>query len=75
MGLSKSSKKRDASEDEIDAVFKATLGNKTKRAAMGHVSMHEARRTTDRHMSEALGAIRGASSGENPGRTKRRKVG
>ena len=69
----KSLKKCDASEDEIDAVFKATLKNKAKKVAVGRVSVHEAQWSRDREMSEILGAIREAPSGES-GRTKRRKV-
>lgn len=71
--LPKSSKKRRAPEDDIDAVFKSTLGNKTKKAAMGQVSAHDAQRSADRQMSEVLGAIREAPSGES-GSKKRRKV-
>ncbi|KAF8556263.1 ARM repeat-containing protein [Imleria badia] len=69
----KSLKRRGQSEDEIDAVFKAALGNKTKKAAVGRVSVHEAQRSTDMQMSEVLGAIHEAPSGES-GRMKRRKV-
>ncbi|KAG6375081.1 hypothetical protein JVT61DRAFT_3866 [Boletus reticuloceps] len=71
--LQKSSKRRDTSEDEIDTVFKAALGNKAQKAAMGRVSVHRAQRSTDKHMSEVLGAIREAPSGESS-RAKRRKV-
>ncbi|KAG9317134.1 armadillo-type protein [Chiua virens] len=35
--LQKSQKRRGVPEDEIDAVFNATLGNQTKPAAVGHV--------------------------------------
>lgn len=69
----KSLKRRDASEDEIDVVFKATLRNKTKKAAVNRVSVHEAKRSTDLQMSAVLSAIREAPNGES-GRTKRRKV-
>ncbi|KAF8121342.1 armadillo-type protein [Boletus edulis] len=70
---SPSSKRRDTSEDEIDTVFKAVLGNKAQKAAVGRVSVHRAQRSTDKHMSEVLGAIRVAPSGESS-RAKRRKV-
>lgn len=71
----KSLKRRGPSDDEIDAVFKAVLGNKTKKAAVGRVSAHEAQRSTDMQMSEVLGAIREAPtrSGES-GRMKKRKL-
>lgn len=69
----KTSRRRGTSEDEIDAVFKATLGNKTKKAAVDRVSALDAQQSTDQQMSEVLGAIREAPSGES-GRTKRRKV-
>lgn len=68
------SKRRGAPEDEIDAVFEAALGNKIKKAAAGRVSLHGVE-PFDRQMSEVLGAIREAPSGESLGRKKRRKVG
>ncbi|KAI9575034.1 armadillo-type protein [Boletus coccyginus] len=69
----KSSKRRGAPGDEIDVVFKATLGNKTTKAAVGRVSVHETQRPTDWQMSEVLGAIREAPGGGS-GRMKRRTV-
>jgi nucleolar protein 9 len=73
LGLSdKASKKRNAPEDEIDAVFDAALGNKTKKAAVGHVSIQETKGSTDQQMSEVLGAIHMAPAGQS-GRTKKKR--
>ncbi|KAF9224354.1 ARM repeat-containing protein [Gyrodon lividus] len=68
----RSSKKRSVPEDEIDAVFGAALGNKTKKAAVNHVSAQETKGTADQQMSEVLGAIRVAPGGES-GQTKKRR--
>ncbi|KAF9246872.1 armadillo-type protein [Melanogaster broomeanus] len=51
----KSSKKRSAPEDEIDAVFNVALGNKNKKAAVGHVSIQEPKGSTDQQMSGGAG--------------------
>ncbi|KAF8845591.1 ARM repeat-containing protein [Paxillus ammoniavirescens] len=69
----KVSKKRSAPEDEIDAVFDAALGNKTKKAAVGHVSAQETKGSTDQQMSEVLGAIHMAPAGQSGRAKKKRK--
>lgn len=70
----KSSKKRNLRDDEIDAVFDAALGKKTKKAAVALVPAQAVKDTTDQQMEDVFSAIRVAPGGESgPVKKKRRK--
>lgn len=77
-------KKRKRKEDEIDALFNASLGNKVKKAALGsevdsflpQASVSEedksaGRFRTDKGLQDVLGTLKDAPKGEK--RRKKRK--
>ncbi|KAG2148028.1 armadillo-type protein [Suillus clintonianus] len=74
--LSKSSKKRRSRpEDEIDAVFNASLGTKVKRTAVSATDSSEklvVQNSMDQGLQDVLGAIR-AAPGDDSSRGKRQR--
>ncbi|KAL4082064.1 armadillo-type protein [Scleroderma yunnanense] len=72
-GRSPEKRKRRAPEDEIDTLFSAALGNKTKTGAVDRPAVHEKASPTDREMQDVLHAIWAVPHEDSHSKKRRKK--